>query len=110
MVGIEELKSPRCRGRGKGGKAPEGSRRVVVLTDGSELKWWKGEFIFRSRRMNTKVATTLQWSGMARADVDAREEVVQERYQSEECFAKRMIGIMGYLPYMDAIRFLKGIR
>lgn len=110
MIMIDELKvGPKVFGRGKKrGPAPQGSRRTVVLSEGSELKWWKGQWIFRSYRENSGVASSLQFSSMSR--VTTKTEKVQEVYDSEERFAKRMIPLMGYLPYMDAIAFLKNLR
>ena len=108
MVGIDELKEA-PRGFGKPGKRgqKQGSRRTVVLSDGSELKWWKGEWIFRSYREDRKASTSLQFcSQMSQPTRMVRD---QEVYQTEERFAKRLVPVMGYVAYMEAIYFLKGL-
>ena len=92
----------------KGSKPRQGSRRWVELSDGSIVKWWKGEWKFSAMRHNSKVATSLQNRAMSVAEESGREVKVEERYTDFDRFSKRMVAIMGIYDFMRMIQWIKG--
>lgn len=109
MIGVAEFKVVKGRGRrGKGDrKERQGSRKSVVLTDGSEVKWWGGVWRFRSTRWNTAVATSLQNYAMTKAVINGREVMDEERYTDFQKFMQRMVGVVGSYEFLRIVEWIK---
>ena len=80
----------------------------MTLSDGSVVKWWRGEWRFSSTRWRSGVTTSLQTTSMEAANERGREEKVEERYTDYDKFAKRMIGIVGAYDFLRMIEWIKG--
>lgn len=105
VVSFDQVKG---RGRpGKGGKERQGSRKFVTLSDGSIVKWWKGEWRFSKVVWNAKVATSLQTRAMSVAQENGREVKVEERFDNFEKFSKRMVGIVGIYDFLRMVEWIK---
>ena len=108
-VSIDEfVAAPKARGFARSGGERKGSRRKVVLSDGSTIKWWNGEWRFSKVRWNSKVATSLNRAAMCKAIDEGREAVDIERYTDFKKFMDRMVPMLGSYEFLRIVQFIKG--
>lgn len=109
MISCVEFRKSEFKGRGgfpSSGKEKSGSRKWVTLSDGSVIRWWKGVWKFEKKRMDRKVATSLQYVSQMAQPV--REVTDSEKYDDFSKFAARMVGVMGVEEFLKAIAWMKG--
>jgi hypothetical protein len=108
MIAVESfVETPRGR-PGHGGGQRKGSRRKVVLADGSVVKWWGGEWRFSKARWNSRVATSLNTHAMVVAAENGSKVVDIERYTDFGKFMERMVGVVGSYEFLRIVEFIQG--
>ncbi len=110
MLTVTDLVQPVAKGRGGFASSgpKQGTRRKVILSDGSVIRWWKGVWKFQSTRWNRAVATSLSRYALTAADINGREVTDTEAYSDYDAFAKRLIPILGIYEFHKVMAFMKG--